>query len=154
MQNYQSIKIGFYVRQNRNKNRDYSVYCAIKLRNENTKELCFATGIKKDEWDFRKGRPKQTTDYLIKLAIWLDAAKAKLLTIWLDLKMSEADLSAEKIKNIYLGKENIDLTMLQLIDKAIKKYNKELAPGSLKNYGATRAYVEAFCKSKFRIPLL
>jgi hypothetical protein len=89
-----------------------------------------------------EGYPKQKTDYLIKLAIFLDTAK--LLSIFLDLKLVEVDPSAEKIKNIYLGKENFDLTILQLIDQAIKKYKKELAPGTLKNYDATRIYVEAF----------
>src|SRR5579863_1667367 len=150
MQNYQAIKIGFYIRQNRNLKRDCSVYCCIKLSNERVKELCVANGIKKDQWDLRKGRPKQKTDYLIKLAIFLDTVKARLLSIFLDLKMGKVEPSAEKIKNIYLGKENFDLTILQLIDQAIKKYKKELAPGTLKNYGATRIYVEAFCKSKFK----
>ena len=93
---------------------------------------------------------KQRSDYLIKLTIFLDTVKAKLLSIFLDLKLIEVEPSAEKIKNIYLGKENFDLTILQLIDQAIKKYKKELAPGNLKNYNATRAYVEAYCKVKFK----
>jgi hypothetical protein len=121
MQNYHAIKIGFYIRQNRNIKRDCSVYCSIKWYNEGAKELCVATGLKKDQWDLRKGRPKQKSDYLIKLAIFLDTVKAKLLSIFLDLKLVEVEPSAEKIKNIYLGKENFDLTILQLYRSSNKK---------------------------------
>ena len=49
-----------------------------------------------------------------------------------------------------MGKTSQHYTILQLIDNAIAKYKAELAPGSLKNYGATRDYVEVFCKAKYK----
>ena len=93
----------------------------------------------------RKGRPKQRSDRLIKLSLLLESIKAKLFEIYLDIKLNKDELSAENIKNIYLGKGTHDYTILELTDQAIKKYEKELAPGSLKNYSATRAYIQAFC---------
>lgn len=144
------IAISFYIRQNRNKNKDYSVYCGIKVFKTAPKELCLLSSIKKEEWDLRKGRPKQTSDHLIKFSLYLDTVKAKLFEIYFDLILNKNELNAETIKNIYLGKGTNDYTLLQLMTDAIKKYEKELAKGSLKNYGATKAYIEAFCKHKYK----
>ncbi len=106
--------------------------------------------IKREDWDMGKGMPKLKSDDLIKLSLYLDGIKSKLFNIYLDLKLNDEDVTAEGVKNIYLGKGNRNYTVLQLIDKAIEKYKAELAPGSLKNYGATRDYVGAFCKSKYK----
>jgi integrase/recombinase XerD len=115
------------------------------------KELCIMGSIKREDWDIGKGMPKQKSDDLIKLSLYLDGIKSKLFNIYLDLKLNDEDVTAEGVKNIYLGKGSRNYTILQLIDKAIVKYEKELAKGSLKNYGATKDYVEAFCKMKYKI---
>lgn len=150
MKTHHPIGVAFYIRQNKNKVRDHSIYCCIKVRDTAPKELCIKRGVKKEDWDIGKGRPQQKNEDLIKLSLFLDAIKAKLLNIYLDIQLNGDVPSAEDIKNIYLGKEEQHYTFLQLIDKAIKKYEMELAPGSLKNYSATRAYAEAFCKLKYK----
>jgi len=114
------------------------------------KELCIMGIIKREHWDMGKGMPKQNSDDLIKLSLSLDGIRAKLFNIYLDLKLNGEDVTAEAVKNIYLGKGSRNYTILQLIDKAIEKYKAELAPGSLKNYSATRDYVEAFCWTKYK----
>jgi integrase len=144
------FSINFYIRRNGSIKRDYSIYCCIKTSCSSPKELCLVNSIKREEWDLRKGRPKHNNDKLIKLSLYLDTIKAKLFEIYFDLKLNKSELSAEIIKSIYLGKGTNDYTILQLIDEAIKKYQKELAKGSLKNYAATRAYVTGICKQKYK----
>lgn len=150
MKSFNPFGVSFYIRQNKRIRFNYSIYCCIKVYETPPKEMCVASSIKREEWDLRKGRPKQRSDHLIKLSLFLESIKAKLFEIYLDLKLNKGELSAKNIKNIYLGKGTHDYTILELIDKAIKKYEKELAPGSLKNYSATRAYIEAFCKAKYK----
>jgi integrase len=120
------------------------------VQKDKPKELSIMSGIKREDRDMGKGMPKQSSDDLIKLSLYLDAIKSKLFTIYLDFKLKGEEVSAESVKNIYLGKGSSDYTILQLIDNAIEKYKAELAPGSLKNYSATRNYVEAFCKAKYK----
>lgn len=43
-----------------------------------------------------------------------------------------------------------EYTILGVINEAIENYEKELAPGSLKNYRTTKSYIEAFCKKKYK----
>lgn len=150
MNTSQPFKVAFYIRQNKSIHKDYSIYCCIKVQGTAPREIRITSGIKRDEWDLRKGRPRLKGDHLIKLSLYLDTVKAKLFEIYFDLKLNKGELSAEHIKNTYLGKGANDFTILQLITAAIKKYEKELAKGSIKNYGATKAYVEAFCKMKYR----
>lgn len=149
MRNFDSFTASFYIRLNKNKRRDYSIYCCIKIARRST-ELCIVNSIQKNEWEAGKARPKQESDYLTKLAIHLDSIKARLFEIYMELKLSGGECTARKVKDIYLGRESQQLTFLQLIDKAIGKYKNELAKGSLKNYYATRTYVSAFCKLKYK----
>ncbi len=149
MKNFNSFFVSFYIRKNRNKLKNYSVFCCIKLA-ERLTEICISGNIKQTEWDTRKARPKQETDYLIKLSIYLDTIKAELFNIYLDIKLTGEECTAQRIKTIFLNKEVRQFSILQLIDKAIQKYKYELAEGSLKNYKATRSYVEKFCKSKYK----
>jgi hypothetical protein len=44
--------------------------------------------LTRSDWDLRKGRPKQTSDHLIKLSLFLDSIKGRLFEIYLDLKLT------------------------------------------------------------------
>ena len=101
-----SLNVSFYIRRNKNKRKDYSIYCCIKVYDERPKELCIMGSIKREDWDMGKGMPKQSNDDLIKLSLYLDTIKAKLFNIYLDVKLRGEDISVQAIKNIYLGKEN------------------------------------------------
>ena len=99
-----SLNVSFYIRRNKNKRKDYSIYCCIKVYDDRPKELCIMGSIRREDWDMGKGMPKQDSDDLIKLLLYLDAIKAKLFNIYLDLKLKDELATAESIKNIYLGK--------------------------------------------------
>lgn len=142
-----SFRVYFYIRRNRNKNKDYSIYCCIKVAESAPKEICIQSNIKRENWDLKKGRPKQSNDHLLKLSLYIDS----LFEIYLDLKLNKSEISADRIKNIYLNKQRDEFTLLGLVDIAIEKYQVELAPGSLKNYIATRAYIAEFCKQKYEL---
>jgi len=150
MKNLNRFDVSFYIRQNKNKRKDYSIYCCIKTTKHRPKELCVWSSINKLDWDMGKGAPKKHSDDSIKLALYLDKIRTRLTAIYLDLKLKGEEVSAQAVKNIHLGKEKVDYTILQLIDKAVEKYKSELARGSLKNYRATRDYVMAFCQAKYK----
>lgn len=144
-----SFKVGFYIRRKKNR-KEYCVYCCLNIPESPPTEMCIIDSIKRSDWDIRKGRPRQTTDYLVKLSVFLDSVKVKLFEIYLDLKLSNEEISVARIKNIYLGKDENNYTLLGTFDKAIEKFAEELAPGSIKNYYTTRAYVEMFCKIRYK----
>jgi integrase/recombinase XerD len=95
-----SFNVSFYIRRNKNKRKDYNIYCCIKVYDDRPKELCIMGSIKREDWDMGKGMPKQSNDYLIKLSLYLDAIKAKLFNIDLDLKLKGENVSARGVKNV------------------------------------------------------
>jgi hypothetical protein len=98
-----SFNVSFYIRQNKNNRKDYNIYCCLKAQKDKPKELSIMSGIKREDWDMGKGMPKQSSDDLIKLTLYLDTIKSKLFTIYLDLNLKGEEVSAESVKNIYLG---------------------------------------------------
>lgn len=80
MNTYHPITILFSARKNRINFRECDIDCCIKIKGQNSKEICIEKGIKKQDWDAKKGRPKQQSDYLIKFGIYLESIKFKLLT--------------------------------------------------------------------------
>ena len=102
MKSVRPFGVSFYIRKNKNIKKDYSVFCCIRVGESSPKELCVASDVKRDDWDLRKGRPKQRSDHLIKLSLFLESIKAKLFEIYLDIKLNNDELSAENINNIYL----------------------------------------------------
>ena len=57
MKKFNSFFVSFYIRKNRNKLKNYSVFCCIKLAERST-EICISGSIQKTEWDIGKARAK------------------------------------------------------------------------------------------------
>lgn len=53
-----SFNVSFYIRRKRNR-KEYCIYCCMKIPEAAPTELCIMDGIKRSDWDLRKGRPKQ-----------------------------------------------------------------------------------------------
>lgn len=149
MKSHSVYNIAFYIRQAKSKRKDYKIFCCIKVDDTRPREISIPGSIKRDEWDLGKGRPKQIRDDLIQLSLFLDSVRAKLYSIYFEAQVKGYELSADAIKETYSGRVEQDKTILQLIDMAIQKYKSELAPGSIKNYAATRKYIAAFCQVKY-----
>lgn len=145
------MRVHFYIRLNKNQRNDYAVYCCIKTPRHLPREICVIQSISKNDWNKRRGIPKQSNDRLVKFSLLLDSIKAKLQDIYFESALNGQYLSAQQVKNIYLGKEALHYSLLQIFDLAVEQYARELVQGSLKNYSATKKYIQAFCKFKYGI---
>ncbi|MDQ0107438.1 integrase [Chitinophaga terrae (ex Kim and Jung 2007)] len=151
MRSENTFGVSFTIRKNKNKRQDHSVVGIIACNNTPEKELTIKGAFDGRHWDQGAGWPKLHTTELKQFATHLEKVKSKLTAIFQDLELKEGILTAENIKNHYLGKgaEEQRVTMLELTKLAYAKYEKELKPGSLKNYGATNGYIERFCAWKY-----
>ncbi|WP_158563188.1 site-specific integrase [Chitinophaga silvatica] len=151
MRSENTFGVTFSIRQNKNKRKDYSVFARITCNNSPEREITIKGGFNSEDWDEARRWPLQTTQELKELSTYLEKVKAKLTTIFQELELKEGVLSAENIKNHYLGigPDVQKVTMLQLCKIAYDKYKSEIKPGSLKNYGATNRYLERYCKQKY-----
>ncbi|MBO9594109.1 MAG: hypothetical protein J7599_14480 [Niabella sp.] len=129
MKSLSTCSIVFYIRQSKSKRKGYKIYCCIKVGETAPREIVIPGSIKRDEWDLGKGRPKQVRDDLIQLTLFLDSVRGKLYSIYFEAQLKGYEVSADAIKQTYLGRGEQDKTMLQLMDMAIQKYRTGLAPG-------------------------
>lgn len=121
MKNFHSFSVSFYIRRNRNSSKNYGIYACIKVQASAPKEICLKNSFRKEDWDSGKGRPKCISEELVRLSIHLDSVKLKLFSICNSLELTSGLLTAENVKNIYLGKRSNVLTVLQLVNNALKR---------------------------------
>ena len=151
MRSENTFGVRYAIRQNKNKRKDYSVFARIACNNSPERELTIKGSFPPEDWDEGKGWPHLRTKELREFATHLEKLKSKLTATFQELELKEGILSADNIKNHYLGigSDVERVTMLQLTKLAYKKFACELKKGSIKNYGATNGYIERYCKLKY-----
>lgn len=151
MRSENTFGVLFSIRQNKNKRKDYSVFAKISCNGSPEREITIKGGFDPKNWNEGKGRPHLYTKELREFDTYLNKVDAKLTAIYQELELNEGILTADNIKNHYLGQGDAieRVTMLELTKRAYEKYSLELKKGSLKNYGATNSYIERFCRSKY-----
>ena len=151
MRSENTFGVRYAIRLNKNKRKDYSVFARISCNNSAERELTIKGSFQMEDWDDGKGWPNLTTKELKEFATYLEKVKSKLTAIFQDLELKEGVLTAENVKNCYLGigPDIQKVTMLQLCKIAYDKFKTEIKKGSIKNYGATNGYVERYCQWKY-----
>ena len=109
---HHSFGVSFCLRQNRDLNKDYSVYATIRTGDSKPCSMCIKGKINRKDWDIRKGRPKLKNQDLASFGIYLESIKAKCLKIFQELELADGAITAENIKNIYLGKASLNYSLV------------------------------------------
>ncbi|GEP88842.1 hypothetical protein SAMN05660909_01315 [Chitinophaga terrae (ex Kim and Jung 2007)] len=134
MRSENTFGVTFSIRQNKNKRKDYSVFAKIACNNTPEREITIKGGFDPKNWDEGKGRPHQYNKELREFSTYLTKVEAKLAGIFQELELNEGVLTADNIKNHYLGQGDAveRLTMLELTKRAYDKYSLELKKAALK----------------------
>ncbi|MEQ9204706.1 MAG: site-specific integrase [Cyclobacteriaceae bacterium] len=77
--------------------------------------------------------------------------KKKLFDAYQELLLNDEELTAETIKNKYLGIEEDQQTLIGLCDYHNEEMKDVLEWGTLKNYFTTRKYILLFLKTKMKV---
>ncbi|CAL1517821.1 hypothetical protein [Chitinophaga sp. MM2321] len=141
MRSNNTFGVRFAIHQNKNRRKDYSVFARISCNNSAERELTIKGSFRIENWDDGKGWPILSTKELKEFATHLEKVKSKLTAIFQDLELKEGVLTAENIKNCYLGigPDIQKVTMLQLCKITYDKFKTEIKKGSIKNYGLQTA---------------
>lgn len=82
---------------------------------------------------------------------YLDDMYAKLLDCHKQLHLEGKLITAQAIKQRYLGKDKQVTTLKELLDYHFKNELPKLEPGTAKNYGATEKYLLKFLSKKLKV---
>jgi len=150
MKNGNTFGVHFILRQEREVRGKCPIYARVVV-NKTRCELALKCWIQKEDWNSIKGFAKPKDEELNGLNSYLETVKGKISGHFRSLDLSDSILTAEILKNAYLGND-IDenkYSLLWLSKEHNVIMNKVLKPGSLKNYFTTEKYLQNFLKKKY-----
>ncbi|GET31289.1 transposase [Prolixibacter bellariivorans] len=149
MRNTHTFTIKFILRMNKFRNHRAPIYARISVDGVR-KELAIKETIDPDEWDNEIGKARGNRPESRSLNIRLVQIKSELMQCYQDLRMQHKLITADKIKNLYLGVEVEQFTLSKLIEYHETTASGTLAPGTLKNYFTTQKYLYEFIRKRYK----
>ncbi len=111
------FKISYYLRSNyKNKKGKSPVMIRISLNGEMCNVGSAGLYVDPDKWDNTSSRMKSKSKEALSFNYKLDAITTELNQVFDSLKYNES-LSVEEIKSIFLGKDKINMTFLQVLEE-------------------------------------
>jgi site-specific recombinase XerD len=141
---------GFHFIIRPNQKGSYTIYARIVV-NKSKCELGIKQTIQKDDWNQGKGCAKSKTIELKQLNSYLEQVRSKLVVHYRKLDLEDVHVTAEVVKNSYLGLQAVDKTMTlnELIETHNEMMQKVLERGTMKNYYTTAMYIKRYMSNKY-----
>ncbi|TRX72553.1 site-specific integrase [Carboxylicivirga sp. M1479] len=148
MNNTQTFGLQFIVRHKSKTTKMAGIYLRITVNRRKT-ELSTKLFCPIDLWDAKKEKVKSSPDFNFRhINRLIEENRAKVQSIYHDLRIQEQLITPEIIKNQFLGNKEESNTMLKLIDYHASTQVHLLSPNTQKLYRVTYKYIKAFLKNK------
>jgi site-specific recombinase XerD len=139
---------------NRPVNGKFPIYVRITV-NKSRCVVALKSLINKEDWNIGKGSPKPKNEELKQLASYLEEVRSKIVVHFQRLQLENTIVTAEAVKNSYLGIDEKPaaekLTLCKLVDMHNDLMKTVLEPGTLKNYFSTAAYIKRYLSHKYQV---
>jgi site-specific recombinase XerD len=108
--------------------------------------------VRKEDWNIVKGAAKPVDEDHRILNSYLEEVRGKLVKQYRALHITDTILTADSVKNAYLGvnENKRKYTLLWVVAEHNLIMGKALKPGTMKNYTTTEKYLKAFIAQKFK----
>ena len=150
-----TFKVLFFLKRDKKKaNGNMPVFCRITV---DGKEARF--GIKADVnpeyWDVSAGKAIGRTTEIVEINSLIDCTKAALFNTYHELKELESQVTAEKVKNTFLGIETRHQTLLELFMRHNQDVEKLVginkSKATYQKYEVTRRHLADFIKKRYNV---
>jgi hypothetical protein len=150
MRNENTFGLPFILRVGRTVRGKSPIYARIVV-NKSRCELALKCHVKQEDWNNIKGAAKPTNEELKLLNSYLEEVRGKLVKQYRALHVTDNMITAEGVKNAYLGlgEKERKYTLLWVVEEHNQKMQKSLRPGTMKNYYTTAKYLQTFISKKF-----
>lgn len=149
MKKQHTFGIVFYLRKYKGKDGKAPLYVRITVDGKRS-DIALKRKIPLKNWNDAKGKAKGTSEEILNLNTFLERIRGRLTECYNELQLEKEYITAEAIKNKFLGVEEEEHSLLNLIDYHNTEMNNVLEWGTLKNYYTTRKYIEKFLKQKMK----
>lgn len=145
-----TFNISFLIRKARGSKENRTIYVRINVNGKRA-EFSSKQSIHEKHWDSKKCFPKSNTIELKRICNHLDRIKFNLYEIYREHIIQNPSISSKDIKNLFLGNgPSEDNYLSDILAYHQEKMKNTLAPGTLKNYGATENYLKRFLAAKHK----
>jgi site-specific recombinase XerD len=149
MRSTNTFGIHFVLRMNRGKNGKAAIYVRIVV-NKSRCEVALKRMVDLADWNQSKGLAKPKNETLKSLNSYLEQCRCILASHYQDFIINKELVTAEAIKNKFLGIEQQENTLQSLVDYHNLHMKGILAAGTIKNYHTTARYLKEFMLQKFK----
>jgi len=134
------------------KNGEAPIYMRITI-NGNVVELALKRSINPKDWNSSKGCSNKKNHDANEFNHYLDQTRHRIFEIQKDLEFEGIDLNVENIKNRFLGRDNQNITLLQVYrehnEDLFKMIGKGFAANTVKRHSTSLRHFEEFLKFKY-----
>ena len=121
-----TFSILFYIKKSALRNDGKAPIMARITLNGEIVQFSLKCGVNPDEWNPRAQRVNGKSINAIKINDLLDSSRAKIYSHYREISERESSITAEKVKNSFLGFKTNQLSLLELFDKHIKDMKQRL----------------------------
>jgi site-specific recombinase XerD len=139
-----TFNTNFIVRSAKARNGMTPIYCRITVDGQRA-EFSIQKSVSEKNWN--NGKPKGNTEEVRSLISYLKQIEAKIFEHYRSLLADNKLVTADGLKNAYLGIAVNQHTLLNLIDYHNTQLRDTLEWGTMKNYMTTQRYLKEFLKS-------
>ncbi len=150
MRTNNTFRILFFLRKSRGKNNRAAIYVRITVNGQRT-EISTKSDVEATAWNAASGIAKGTRDEIKELNTYLEHLRSKIFSSYQDLLLRKKSVTAEGVKNNFLGIEEEQHSLGSLMDFHNSEMKSVLEWGTLKNYRTTAKLVRKYLKEKFRL---
>ncbi len=147
MQTSNTFSVVLFTRKSRSKQQELSIYARITVNGKRS-EISLKRHVQQKEWDASKNRGRGSSYPIQLLNRYLDQEYSRLLDCHKQLLEEDKVVSSQAIKSRYLGEDNTQKTLKELLAYHNTNMDNVLKSGTMKNYYTTEKYLHKFLKQK------
>ncbi|MHB1105415.1 MAG: site-specific integrase [Lutibacter sp.] len=150
-----TFSILFYPRGNDiDKNGKATIYARITVNGKRS-EFSIKRKVLLTKWNSDAGKIKGKTSDVLELNKYMISIQNKINKIQAELTENEISITAEKIKNIYLGKDSKLKMLLEIFqehnDEVNKLVGKDFAAGTAERYKTAKKHVNDYILKEYKV---
>lgn len=149
MQTNSTFSIIFFTRKSRGNTDKLSIYARVTVNGKRS-EISLKRCVNVLEWNSFKNRGRGSSSKIQILNRYLDYVYGKLLDCHKQLLEEFKVVSSHSIKARYLGEDDHQKTLKELIAYHNTNMDSVLKPGTMKNYYTTEKYLNRFLSEKLK----
>ncbi len=147
MQTSNTFSVVLFTRKSRSKQQELFIYARITVNGKRS-EISLKRHVQQKEWDASKNKGRGSSYPIQLLNRYLDQEYSRLLDCHKQLLEEDKVVSSLAIKSRYLGEDNTQKTLNELLAYHNTNMDNVLKSGTMKNYYTTEKYLHKFLKQK------